>query len=187
MISTTPTIEVEREWNHFDGECHCILKNSNCCVANTPWRHTSALRVLWGLENSNLHLAFAPRYYNREVTVDALGFGIVTASYSRYNDDTVTVYAHSLNRRFVGWFMDGELVSTAHEYTFSCGGELKANFGGDVNFDGQITAFDALLVLRHVLGISELDVPSAAMDVTGNGLVDANDALTIMRLALGLA
>jgi len=55
VVSSTPTLEYEREWNH-DGICQCILKNSNCYVnSNTPGHHTSGTRVLWDMYGSSLN------------------------------------------------------------------------------------------------------------------------------------
>ena len=58
---------------------------------------------------------------------------------------------------------------------------------GDVNMDGHIDAIDALAVLRHALGIIELDGDALiAADFDSNGVVEATDALIILRMAMGL-
>lgn len=47
------TIMAERVWNHTSGQCHCILKNSNCFVnLQTPGHHNSAYRVLAEMHNA---------------------------------------------------------------------------------------------------------------------------------------
>lgn len=53
---------------------------------------------------------------------------------------------------------------------------------GDVDGDGILSAYDALLVLRMAVdGPSFTDAQRAAADVNGDGSVDASDALQIMR------
>lgn len=59
---------------------------------------------------------------------------------------------------------------------------------GDVNDDGKISARDALLVLKHVARISELDSEQQlkAADVGGEGYIDSLDALEIIKYVAGL-
>lgn len=62
-----------------------------------------------------------------------------------------------------------------------------ATLFGDVNFDGNVTAADARLVLRaaaqlQLLTAAQLEVA----DVTGDGKVNANDARTVLRISAGL-
>ena len=59
---------------------------------------------------------------------------------------------------------------------------------GDLNGDGEVTAADALLVLRASLGIVELTPEQEALaDVNGDGTVNGQDALLVLRMSLGLA
>ena len=58
---------------------------------------------------------------------------------------------------------------------------------GDVDFDGVITANDALLALRGSLGLMELtELQLKVGDIDFDGQTIASDALTILRFALGL-
>ena len=58
---------------------------------------------------------------------------------------------------------------------------------GDANFDGNVDALDALLILRFSMGLETLSEEALQIgDVDRNGVTDATDALTIMRYALGL-
>lgn len=58
---------------------------------------------------------------------------------------------------------------------------------GDIDGDGQLTAQDALILLRHVLGIEELPEEMLVMaDHNGDGEINAADALAILREALGM-
>lgn len=58
---------------------------------------------------------------------------------------------------------------------------------GDVNGSGDVTAFDASLVLQHVVGsISLSKSQRKAADVTGNGKVSALDAAWILQYTVGL-
>ena len=57
---------------------------------------------------------------------------------------------------------------------------------GDVNHDGEITTYDALLIMRYALGL-ETDGNELIMDFDGNGCVDALDALLVLRRSIGAA
>jgi len=57
---------------------------------------------------------------------------------------------------------------------------------GDVSGDGKVTAYDAALVLRHVVGLIELsDAQRKAADVTKNDRITAFDAARILAYAVG--
>lgn len=56
---------------------------------------------------------------------------------------------------------------------------------GDVTGDGEITAADALAVLRG--GVGAIDCPDWLCDVNASGSVSATDALAVLRTAVGVA
>ena len=61
---------------------------------------------------------------------------------------------------------------------------------GDVSGDGNITAFDAALILQVVVGILNLGdteyLTLERADVTGNGVVSALDAALVLQYTVGL-
>ena len=57
---------------------------------------------------------------------------------------------------------------------------------GDVNHDGEITTYDALLIMRYALGV-ETDGTELIMDFNGDGCVDSLDALLVLRRSIGAA
>lgn len=58
---------------------------------------------------------------------------------------------------------------------------------GDVDQDGNITAADALLALKHAAKLETLEGDKAvAADVTKEGTIDSGDALKILQKAAGL-
>ena len=57
---------------------------------------------------------------------------------------------------------------------------------GDVNHDGEITTYDALLIMRYALGV-ETDGNELIMDFNGDGCVDSLDALLVLRRSIGAA
>jgi hypothetical protein len=68
---------------------------------------------------------------------------------------------------------------------------LEALYGGsavllgDVNFDGEITASDALLVMRHGMELQELSEEALAVaDMNEDEVIDLADALLILRAAM---
>jgi cysteine-rich repeat protein len=56
---------------------------------------------------------------------------------------------------------------------------------GDADFDGQIDATDALIVLRIAVGLSE-NCPLERCDVSEDGRITARDALAVLAAAVGL-
>lgn len=87
---------------------------------------------------------------------------------------------------FVGWDKDFSVITGALDiYTiYELSGPPQP---GDVNMDGQITANDALAILRHALGVAPLDeTQQQYADLDGNGTITANDALVVLRMSLGL-
>lgn len=58
---------------------------------------------------------------------------------------------------------------------------------GDANEDGEISAYDAMLVLQYAAEL-ELNEPlnEKAADVNGSGVVDVNDAIKILQYAADL-
>jgi hypothetical protein len=66
-------------------------------------------------------------------------------------------------------------------------GKIEVIVYGDVNGDGEVTAADATMVLRAVVGLITLDpVQTLAADVSGDGTVTAGDATLILRYIVGL-
>jgi hypothetical protein len=58
---------------------------------------------------------------------------------------------------------------------------------GDANLDGKVTAADAALVLRTVVGLSYMNAPMRSVgDLNGDGEITATDAVTILRLVVNL-
>ena len=57
---------------------------------------------------------------------------------------------------------------------------------GDVNHDGEITTYDALLIMRYALGL-ETEGNELIMDFDVNGCVDSLDALLVLRRSIGAA
>ena len=55
---------------------------------------------------------------------------------------------------------------------------------GDVNHDGEITTYDALLIMRYALGL-ETEGNELIMDFNGDGCVDSLDALLVLRRSIG--
>ena len=61
--------------------------------------------------------------------------------------------------------------------------------GGDANGDGRITASDAALILRYIVGLDDglLAGDLLRADVNGSGALDADDASTVLRFVAGIA
>lgn len=57
---------------------------------------------------------------------------------------------------------------------------------GDVNYDKQITAADARLVLRKAAKLEMMPIPTQIADVNKDGIITAADARKILRVAASL-
>lgn len=94
---------------------------------------------------------------------------------------TVTVTLTDSVKPYLNYYYTaGAFVEGFIELTATGGSTL-----GDVDNDGEITAGDALLVMRYALEICELEHPEAS-DVNGDGVIDLVDALLILRYAMDI-
>lgn len=76
----------------------------------------------------------------------------------------------------------GDKVSDAVMYIPFRGSGSQLPMLGDVSLNGLIQAFDAALILRHVVGLEPLNaLQEIAADVTGDGSVSSLDASFILR------
>ena len=59
---------------------------------------------------------------------------------------------------------------------------------GDADLNGSVSVADAVLALRHAMGLSALTGQGFAnADMDGSGTVTTADAIVILRMAMGLA
>ena len=113
--------------------------------------------------------------------------------------EEVTVTADAANGyKFVNWTVDGHEVSDEPEYTFTADiftaeakKHLIANFApinyGDVNNNGRVGVHDAILVLRHIVGLTVLEDDQLERAKVGDGdTLTVNDAILILRYVVGL-
>lgn len=70
------------------------------------------------------------------------------------------------------------------EFEVVIGNEEDEPLIGDANGNGRLEAMDAMLTLRHAMGMVELSVPLEIIDFDGSGGVTAIDALLILREVL---
>ncbi len=82
------------------------------------------------------------------------------------------------------WSMDNYYVVYTISFTVE---EPAADIIGDTDGDGEVTTADALLALRYVMGLDELDEEQLAQaDVDGDGEVTMIDCLLIQRYVMGV-
>lgn len=65
---------------------------------------------------------------------------------------------------------------------------VVAKATADVNGDGSVNSFDAMVVLKHATGyenVLQLEINRLNADVNGDGQINSADALTILRIATG--
>ena len=90
---------------------------------------------------------------------------------------------------FVGWDHDLSCVTEAMDvYTiYEEEGTQPQPVVGDLDGDGELSATDALLILRGSMGIIELTPEQEEIaDFNGDGYVNLTDALLVLRVAMGV-
>ena len=136
----------------------------------------------------------------------AYGSRIKGFSMMAFQYDTVRyVLAYPVDgASFDGFYSeDGELISSGEwkeEYEAYCympanltvSGAIVARFSdknvvlGDIDGDGEVTALDALILMRYLVGeIDESSIDIETADVNGDGAIDLMDALIVLRMAIG--
>ena len=119
--------------------------------------------IAWG-GNSTLS---TPRVLRGEVVLVALTYTITDSS--NYG---LTVKSGSFKACYSG----DKAMTDPYACKVRTGDVMK----GDVNGDGNINIFDALMILQHIKGDIDLsDVPAA--DVNGDGNINIFDALMILQ------
>ena len=82
---------------------------------------------------------------------------------------------------FVGYEYSGEAVTDDITIT------AKYCEMGDANADGVINAGDAVLVLRHCVGLVEIEGTTLQLaDINDDGEINIGDAVAILRRTVGL-
>lgn len=87
-------------------------------------------------------------------------------------------------RDFLRCMLDHEMQAWNADAGGSPTTTLPDSLCGDVTGDGEITAADALAVLRG--GVGAIACPDWLCDVNGSGNVSATDALAVLRTAVGV-
>ena len=92
-------------------------------------------------------------------------------------DGTVVEYDHVV-QGYEDPYGEGRIIILSSEV---------ATMYGDANGDGTVDLADALIVMRHAMGLSEIYEPNQGLcDVNGDGVIDMADALLILRFAMGI-
>ena len=116
----------------------------------------------------------------------AAGPGYVGVVCSKYDEGVVKLSANDPLGLFIGWYKGDMLVSRELETDVTTGGTYTACFAGDADDNGELTAADALLILRYAMDVLPFEINSRFLDIDGNGSVEASDALIVMRIAMGV-
>ena len=149
-----------------------------------------------GNQLTELDLSNNPRIDIDTISAEGSGFiGVGTERDENYDFKWYCIKAVPVpGNSFCGWYaVDGTLLSTNVEINrndFDGVNDFIAKFTastpggiGDVDGDGEITTYDALLIMRYALGV-ETDGNELIMDFDGNGCVDALDALLVLRRSI---
>ncbi len=105
---------------------------------------------------------------------------MVDATYNYWGDDTGP-YHGTLNPSGLG-----NAVSDGVQFIPFLG-QQQGPLLGDVSLNGTVTAYDAALVLRHIVHLDTLTVNQQEVaDVSGNGEISAYDASLILQYVAGI-
>lgn len=128
-----------------------------------------------------------PKGYDNALNITAVCDGSVGANFT-YSPDgsTMTVYANSEERSFLGWYCNGDLVSTDLQFNYNGTGNLTACFGGDADGDNVLSMKDSVIMSRVALGLKETTVDASTLDADRNGTLAIADAVIIARIVLGV-
>lgn len=180
---------------------HTSLQVLNCsatAMTALDISRNTQLRDLYCKDNRMTEIDMSHSSYLFTNRVSAEGDGTVGVE-SITTATTRAVYAvPDEGAEFIGWFnASGTLLSEEPELRFYGTAptaliarftEVQTGLIGDVDLDGSVTVTDALLAMRHSMGIITLSGQSLInADVDGNGTVTVTDALLIMRMALGVS
>lgn len=126
-------------------------------------------------------IAVMPVGFDTAIEASSFGSGSVGIKF-RSSESKYALHAYGDN--FIGWYVNGELIS--RDDVLMCGEAVKAIacFADDVTGDGVINVQDAVATLRFALGIAELGCPECFADANGDGEVTVADAVQFMRSAL---
>ena len=145
--------------------------------------------ALWSFKVVNCaakQIAFAPAGSEKAFAISTFGRGNIGCWYQNANDQLTSNLIAYPDAPFLGWYENGERVSTELEYARAEGGDLVACFGGDADGDGEITATDAILALRAAMHLSQSTEGDEMLDINGSGRIDMADAILILRFAMHL-
>ena len=129
------------------------------------------------------NVAVQPKSFSAPVMLNTLGNGgaglygrdgsyALIAQGVRYDENGNLIE----NDGFLGWYADGQLLSTERELQLSDGIRAAACFAGDVNEDGAINMADALLIMRCATELGG-ELPLRLADADRNGSIGIPDAL----------
>lgn len=111
--------------------------------------------------------------------------GAVTESFIAEEGAVVTVSANpKIGCAFGGWFENGKLVSKEKNYSFAVttNRNLKAIFyRGDINSDGEINILDLIHLKKFFADPLNNVVPSACLDVSGDGKISSADLAALRK------
>lgn len=125
-------------------------------------------------------ISVQPKGFSEQISLYTIGNGSVglfgsTGSYT----------AEAVGEGFVGWFANGQCISTDLQLNLDAGIHATACFAGDVNGDGEINITDSLLIMRCALELGE-SLPLTTADADCNGVIGIPDALLAARVAMGV-
>lgn len=128
-----------------------------------------------------------PKGYDKALNLAAVCDGSVGVDFTYSPDGSaMTVYADSGKSSFLGWYCNGNLISTEPEFSYSGTGKLTACFGGDADGDGVLSMKDSVIMSRIALGLME-DIDGVSdLDADRNGSLAIADAVIIARIVLGV-
>lgn len=198
------------EWSaieHWGGNdlpdgTHCVLRMTGYMQSFDPFDPYENENAVWEVpitvdrtapelvssvfDGSTLSLSVRDNHYTAFIGVYSNAACTAAITETAVEEDSrgaVTSMSVSVGSRDKVWVKVGDYAGNADIIEVDRATFLK----GDCDLNGVVTGNDALLALRHALGLITLEGEALlAGDVDGNGVISGNDALLILRFALGL-
>jgi len=134
-----------------------------------------------GLTSGGTEVTISGYKFGSERGTGSVTFGGVEVTIISWSDTEIvcTTPAHAAGGAYV--------VVTTSDGSSDTSAFVYSEAGGDVNGDGKVTAYDAVLTLKHVIGLEEIPAEKHDIaDVSGNGKITAYDAALILQYSVGI-